>query len=1631
MQNQVSGFPLSLQQRQLWRLRNESTAFRAQCVVLLKGNLNKNILAQTVRETVSRHEILRTTFRQIRGLKLPIQIIADDCSIELEEIDLTALVSHEQQRRVEEVIRQKRNFPFDYERLPLLHLSLLALAPDEHMLALTLPAICADAQTLDNLVVDISRLYEDFAHGRKSTLDEPLQFIQFSEWQSALLREEEAAPGKEYWRKLLAAANHNGLLPYENKFAGARGFDPAQLELRLDSDLVTKMDATAQRYGVGTADFLLASWHMLLWRLIGEAEVVVNCVFDGRKYEELRSAAGLFARSLPLHCSLAEEDRFSQVISKINEARREAEGWQEYFTAEQETEAGLDGEQESFFSYGFEYHEWPAPHAAAGVTFSLHTQYVCFDRFKIKLTCTRRGNSLTAELLYDRDLFLSTDIERLGEQFKTLLKSSSEKPGVAIRELEVVGNLERQLLVEWNDTDAAYPRTACVHELFQDQANHHPDHLAVEFEGQRLTYRELNERANQVANYLRRLGVTAEVRVGILMERSLELIVGLWGVLKAGGAYVPFDPASPEARLRFMLEDAGVQVILSQEKLSRRLSGSQVTMICLDSDWQRIATESSISPVNETVAENLVYVIYTSGSTGRPKGVMISHQGLVNYLSWSTREYAVAEGKGTLVHSPLGFDLTVTSLLSPLLAGQRVILLAEQPEIESLRETLRAGADFSLVKITPAHLEILSHTSPADKVQEWARALIIGGDALFGENLSFWRSYAPTTRLINEYGPTETVVGCCVFESPQGEIPSGAVPIGKPIANTQLYVLDEQQQLVPIGLPGELYIGGDGLARGYLNGPDLTAQNFVPHPFSTKAGARLYRTGDIARYLPDGNLDYVGRADHQVKIRGFRIELGEIEAALAQHPLIRDVVVIASEDQPGNKRLVAYCVPREHGLSALNEQSLYRLPNNLEVAHLNKNETDFVYKEIFEDRTYVKHGISLREGDTVFDVGANIGLFTLFASQEFSVGCIYAFEPIPTTFAVLRRNAGMYNLNAKLYECGLSDRSGTETFTFYPKMSVMSGAYADVEEDEGIARSALKNQDALLNRYADDLVAGRFEREQFTCQLRTISEIIGENDIERIDLLKIDVEKSELEVLKGIKDADWRRIKQLVIEVHDRAGQLQEITRLLSRHGFNFVIDQDEMVQDTDLYNIYAIHPSRDERRIGTAAPAKINASSQARNEHQLSSDSLRAYLEKNLPSYMIPSEFVMLETLPLTANGKVDRRALPSLNGNGSDRADTFVAPRDVLELRLVQIWEDILGRRSIGVRDDFFKLGGHSILAARLMARIQQLLRIDLPLATLFKRATIEYLASLLRREQPASTFSSLVEIQSGDSTPPFFCVHPSGGNVLCYAALAHHLGPQQTFYGLQSWALNGVNFPHTTIEEMATHYLNEMKTVQPHGPYFLGGWSMGGVVAFEIAQQIRMQGEQVGLLALLDSRAPAPPPEISEIDELLLMHSFAQDLGLDLKSIRFSESELERLGPDEQLTYLFACARASNILPPDLELDQLQRLYELFKINRGAMLGYMPQSKLDRITLLRTEEYSTPNGQMGAAGWKSFATEGVEVHVVPGNHFNMVREPFVKALASQLKACLDAAFEETQRVAVGTLLCRNRESILSSKN
>ncbi|MDB4955277.1 MAG: linear gramicidin synthase subunit [Myxococcales bacterium] len=485
----------------------------------------------------------------------------------------------------------------------------------------------------------------------------------------------------------------------------------------------------------------------------------------------------------------------------------------------------------------------------------------------------------------------------------------------------------RRIVVEWNDTAREYPHARGIHELFADQAARTPDAIALVHAGIQVTYRELDHRANRLARHLVGLGVSPDVLVGICVARSVDMVVGLLGILKAGGAYLPIDPSYPAERIAFMLDDARPRIVLAHgPTVSRLACGPTVRIVVLDAERETIARQDPGVLPNAAGPRNLAYVIYTSGSTGKPKGAAIEHRGLTNYLMWAREAYSLESGAGAPVHSSLSFDLTVTSLYLPLLVGSTVTLVAGD-DVEALAASLSAVGDHGLIKITPAHLDVLARQLTPEVASRASRGFVIGGDALHGDSLDFWRANAPSVRLWNEYGPTETVVGCCVYELPVGAELPPAVPIGRPIANTRLYVLDEQLEPTPIGISGELYIGGDGVARGYLDRPALTAERFVPDPFGS-AGDRLYRTGDLARYRADGILEYLGRVDHQVKIRGYRVELGEIEAALALHPSVREAVVVAREDTPGAKRLVGYVVGRDAvpDLGALREYLQAKLP---------------------------------------------------------------------------------------------------------------------------------------------------------------------------------------------------------------------------------------------------------------------------------------------------------------------------------------------------------------------------------------------------------------------------------------------------------------------------------------------------------------------------------------------------------------------------------------------------------------------------------------------------------------------------------------------------------------------------------
>jgi amino acid adenylation domain-containing protein len=896
MQDRTEGFRLSPQQRRLWLSQPDRATASAQCALRIEGPLKVDVLNQAIRATVGRHDILRATFHHNPSVRLPIQIVSNEANFYWRKLDF----ERANKTDLDSLLAAESSQGSGLGDWPVLQATLATTSERERVLLLSLPLLCADAISLNNLTGEVIETYSAALRGEELP-GEVTQYIQFSEWRHELLENDNGAEGKSFFRRNATAVVAAPALPFEKRPAFSTISDPASFAIELGDK--AGIEALARESGTSISTLLLACWQTLLWRLTGQSRIVVWVTMDGRKYEEMRGALGLYAQAAPIDCRFDDSVRFADLLRHTAQTAAEAYDWQEYFEGEMAYENGQPP------GFGFEFVDWPAPRRVGDITFTMLRRDARCDGFKLKLSISSKEDSLAAEFQFDPALLDQELVARLAGQFRRLLTSVVADPLAPIGALEILTDAERRrLVIELNDTEAGYPSDRCFHQLFEEQVARAPENVAVICEDRKLTYRELNARANQLAHRLRALGVGPESLVGVYLERSAEMVVGLLGVLKAGGAYAPLDLTHPSERLAFMLADARVSALLTLRRHQAEFSGLTEKLLCLDTDWAVISRESDQNPSRLAAPANLAYVIYTSGSTGSPKGVMISHRGLVNYLSWCVESYRVEEGRGAPVISPVGFDLTVTSLFSPLLAGRSVTLLPEDLGVEGLSQALLASTDYSLVKITPSHLEALSHYLPAEHVAHRTRALVIGGESLSPESLRFWREFAPGTRLINEYGPTETVVGCCVYEVGRDDPFQGTTPIGRPIANTQLYILDSLQRLTPIGAPGELCIAGAGLARGYLNNPEVTAEKFIPNPFSDYPGARMYRSGDLARYSRDGQIEFLGRLDHQVKVRGYRIEPGEIEASLRRHPGVREAVVVARQDQRGNKRLIAYLV---------------------------------------------------------------------------------------------------------------------------------------------------------------------------------------------------------------------------------------------------------------------------------------------------------------------------------------------------------------------------------------------------------------------------------------------------------------------------------------------------------------------------------------------------------------------------------------------------------------------------------------------------------------------------------------------------------------------------------------------------
>ena len=902
---------------------SEVGVYLDQIVCEIDGTLDILVFEKAWQHLAERHCVLRTSFHW-EGLGEPLQVVHAAAPIPIKYLDWRNLHETEQQARRQELFAEDRMRGIDLTQAPVMRLTMIRTGADAWLMLLSIHHLVTDRWSFSQLLSEIRTAYQAIYQERRVQLPRVRPYRDYIRW----LQEQDPVRAEAHWRRTLAgftAPTALGIDRAPGKMAG--GGLPAFQRAELSEETILTLQSLARKHHLTLNTFIQGAWALLLSHYSSEEDVVFGGTVAGRpaSLDGVETMVGLFLNALPIR---VRTPRGKFVLSWLQELQHELIEMRDYEYSSlvniqrwSDVPRGVPLFDSTVGVQNISISNAPANgtinsaslnNSAGDPSSALKIRLAGGEFWRggaLSLTASPGQNALRLTISYDVDRYHDDDVTRMVGHLCVLMEEMAADLNRPLGSLTMLTEAERhQQIMDWNDTGADY-RPDCVHELFEEQAARTPDAVALAFSGQTLTYSQLNVRANQLAHHLIQFGVGPEVLVGLCMDRSIEMVVGLLGILKAGAAYVPLDPGYPLERLAFMLEDSQVSVLLSREACMDALPGSSVHVMCVDSDWWQVEGESEENPQSSVSADNIAYVIYTSGTTGKPKGAMVRHGGLTNYLNWAASAYDVASGKGSPLHSSLSFDLTVTSLFPVLLSGGRVELLAEAEGVEALGDALSDHPDFSLVKITPAHLELLSLTLPSQKASGATRSFIIGGEALFGEQLSFWREHAPQTRLINEYGPTETVVGCCVYEcGSDSELGSGAVPIGRPIANTRLYVLDGSLRPVPVGVSGELYIGGDGLGRGYLNRADLTADKFVPDPFSGEAGARLYKTGDLVRYRSDANLEYLGRLDHQVKIRGFRIELGEIESALLGIASVQEAVVLAREDVPGDKRLAGYIV---------------------------------------------------------------------------------------------------------------------------------------------------------------------------------------------------------------------------------------------------------------------------------------------------------------------------------------------------------------------------------------------------------------------------------------------------------------------------------------------------------------------------------------------------------------------------------------------------------------------------------------------------------------------------------------------------------------------------------------------------
>lgn len=1789
--------PLSFAQQRLWflaQLAPDNPFYNVPAALRLTGCLDQTALERSLQTIVARHAVLRSRF--ITRADQPVQVIEPERRIELVVVNLPAVAPADRPRLSQQLALQEAQRPFNLTTDSLVRLTLVQFDPTESVLLLTLHHIVADGWSLGVLLGELATCYSALVQGRSPVLPTlPMQYHDFALWQRHWLQGEILEKQLAYWRRQLEDLPVLQL-PGDRPRPAVQTYRGATCPLQISPALTVALQSLSQRSGVSLFMTLLAAFATLLYRYTGQVDLAIGTPIANRHRSQLEGLIGFFVNSLVLRTDLSGDPGFRELLERVRQVALAAYEHQDlpFEKLVEELDPDRDLSRNPLFQVAFALQNAPMQtFQLPGLTLEptpLNSESARFD-LEVHLWEPDHGlrslwqseAGLSGFICYSTDLFDSDRIARLVGHFQTLLAAIVAQPEARLSELSLLTLEEQQQILRgWNQPSEAplgsSAKQPYFHQIVETWGKTCPMAIALVTEQGSVTYADLNQHAAHLARVLRQRGIRPGALVGLCVDRSVDLVIGMLGIFQAGAAYVPLNPSYPLERLDFIIQDTQLQLVLTQSWLVDILPPSPA-QLCLDRPLP--AAPSGSQPESTIPADRLAYVIYTSGSTGVPKGVLISQGSLSNLVAAQGQLFRPSSHR-VLQFSSLSFDASIFEIVLALAWGGTLYIPPRSAQLPgmALVQFFQANA-ITHALLTPSVLAVLP-TAPLPALQ----VLITGGEACSTPVLDRW---AVGRRFFNAYGPTETTIWATVAELSVGDNPR---TIGCPVLHTQVYILDVQLRPVPVGMPGELYIAGVGLAQGYLNRPELTAERFVASPFDP--ASRLYKTGDRGQYRPDGTIEFLGRVDTQVKIRGVRVELGEIEATLQSHPAIATAVAIAPGQSTQEARLVAcFSLNREYQQAILatleaeqigHWQSLYNQTYQTEKAAPDFNITGWhssytgepippeQMQEWVGDR--VQQILALKP-KRVLEIGCGTGLllFPIAPHCQQYVGTDFS----AVSLASLQTQLEVRDLSqVTLLHRSATDFQGIDLASFdvvilnsivqyFPSQTyliqVLTAALQAVapggvifvgdirslpllpafhswmkffQADPGMACDQLQAEIARSLFEEPELVIDPRFFYQLPDRFDTLSQVQvrltrgrSQNEMTqfRYNVLLYTGPPEPSPARPLPPDHDWQRnpltiaaVKQYLLEQQPEIYLISGMTnsrivapllllgwlggktpgktvgRLRERlkHTTIAAIDpQDWWDLEAQLpYTIEITWSISGERgaydllllRRGAEASHRslvahwhaahgraaggsgVNLSDLANwplqgNVARQLIPELRQYLRQTLPDYMVPSIFVPLDTLPLTTHGKVDRGRLTSqftacLPPSQADRPGVNPGsfPATPVEVTLSEIWKELLRVQQLGPGDNFFELGGHSLLATQMTSRVRDALGLELPLQKIFESPTIAQLAatiatlqtttaeakvpplvrldrsafrhprsalsrdaegvSLLNSPPPTSPpvpslmpgRSPLVPLTLGGSKPPFFCVHPMFGVVFPYLELAHHLDGDRSFYGLQPAGLDGQSPPLTQIEAMAAYYLQAIRAVQPQGPYYLGGWSFGGLVAFEMAHQLTQAGQQIGLLAILDTPAPTTSLSVCQSLKFLLgtalwsVLPFLLDYGnlatQQLQSrlgwlARWQWSTLIRLLPEESRLQL-------------LEESVVRSLLPIIYANSRASYGYRPRPYTGKVTLFKAAEQPEALQQEPTLGWSTLVDD-IQLHQVPGNHLSLLKQPQVQTLAAQLRQCL----------------------------